>query len=301
MTHHGLLLLNKPKEWTSHDLVAKVRRVLNQKSVGHCGTLDPVAEGLMVILLGEATKISQYILEGDKSYIATAVFGETYDTLDVTGQKLLERPKIQDTEKIKNAALDLQGEMHLPVPIYSAVKVQGQRLHEYARQGEAVAIPEKLMKFWDVQILSLSSEELKVSLSCSKGSFIRTWISVLGERLGSGAAMKELLRTTSVPFSLEQAISVPELEEKASKNEVVPLILPMTLALNHFRSYRVSGMDQQLILNGMISHALKSQLISTFKPDEDAGAKILNRDNELLALVGLEQDKGFVIKRVFRY
>ena len=298
MTTHGLLLLSKPVGWTSHDLVAKVRHIFGQKSVGHCGTLDPLASGLMVLLLGEATKLSQYILEGDKAYIVKAKLGVTFDTLDTTGTLLSEKQILHKAEEIRAKALSLTGEKELPVPLYSAVKVAGKRLHEYAREGVEVETPRKVMNFWNLAVLGQGSDWIQLKMDCTKGSYIRAWVSWLGEELGCGAAMQELERTFSTPYRIEQAIDLETLKGLKSLSEAV---IPMQEALPHYRSVRVQGQDQQFILNGQISHGLKAQLISMFKPGVEDGVKVLSRQGEMLALVGLEPGKGFVVKRVFRY
>ncbi|NUN07430.1 MAG: tRNA pseudouridine(55) synthase TruB, partial [Bdellovibrio sp.] len=149
---NGLLLVDKPSGISSHDVVAKLRRILSTKAVGHSGTLDPMASGLMACLINEGTKLSQYILEGDKGYRVRAQFGLRTDTLDVTGQTLETRPVDLTRDQVLAAATALQGEMELEVPIYSAIKVQGKKLYEYAREGEEekVALPKKVMKFWEV-------------------------------------------------------------------------------------------------------------------------------------------------------
>jgi tRNA pseudouridine55 synthase len=303
MTHHGFLLVNKPTGWTSHDLVAKIRKILNQKSVGHCGTLDPLANGLMVILLGEATKLSQYILEGDKAYRAKVRLGEAYDTLDTTGTLIAKKEVGSSSEEIRTAIANLIGEMDLQVPLFSAVKIQGKRLHEYARDGEAdqVELPVKKMKFWDLQIQDIAQDSAEISFYCTKGSYVRAWVSKLGENLGCGAAMDKLTRFYSDPYLLTDATEIEVLEKAALHGKIADFIRPMHTALAHFKSVRVQGVDLHLILNGQISHGLRAKLISLYNPELDQGVKIMDSEQNMLALIGLEPDRGFVIKRVFRY
>lgn len=304
MNRHGLLLIDKPAGWTSHDLVARVRKILNTSSVGHCGTLDPIASGLMVLLVGEATKISNYILENDKSYRVTARLGIQTDTYDTTGKVLAEKKVDITAEKALQAALDFQGEFEIPVPIFSAAKVNGVKLYEYARSGreDEVQIPKKRMRFYNVKVIEQGPQHLTADISCSKGSFIRSWVHLLGEKLQTGAAMSALCRTASDPFLLSQASHLDQLESEVANNQLLSGFVPLALALPQFKSIRVSGLSYSLILNGQISHDLKTQLISIFNPEVDVGVKILpQRGQELLALVGFEPGKGFGIKRVFRY
>lgn len=294
-THHGLLLVNKPSGCTSHDVVAQVRKIFKTKEVGHSGTLDPLASGLMVILIGEATKLSNYITEGDKSYQVDVRLGVETDTLDITGQVLSEKP-VQSTEsEIINKAMSLYGEMELPIPIYSAKKIDGKKLYEYAREDIAVVIPTKKMKFWDVENKS-EDKRISFQLACSKGSFIRSWVKLLGEELGCGATMSGLVRTSSHKQKLSDAI-----ELEALKTELNPErhLVSLDQALPEVKRIKVKGQDLNLLRNGQISHDLRSRLIITFDPEKDQYIQILTPDKKLLALIGIEPGKGLKIRRIF--
>jgi tRNA pseudouridine55 synthase len=305
MSVHGLLLMNKPTGMTSHDVVAKVRRLLGTKSVGHSGTLDPLASGLMVLLIGEGTKLSQYILERDKAYIVRAQLGLETETYDTTGSILKEKPVDIPREDIRSLVLQLQGNMNLPVPLYSAVKVGGQKLYEYARRDQAVEVPQKEMSFYDLEVRDQGENWVDVFMRCSKGSYVRAWVHLLGQKLGVGAAMSRLERTESTPYHLAQALTLEHLEASLSAGtppEAIPGFIPMTATLPHFKVVRVQGQSQAMMGNGLISHDLRTRLITLFQPGRDEGVKVLSqRTGELLALVGLEPQKGFVIRRVFRY
>lgn len=299
---HGLLLVDKPSGISSHDVVARVRRIMGTKAVGHSGTLDPLASGLMVCLINEGTKLSQYILEGDKGYRVRAQFGISTDTLDTTGTVLETRPVDLTKERILSEAEKLQGEFELPVPIYSAIKVQGKKLYEYARQDQEVVIPMKQMKFWDVTPIEVGPDWAEFDIKCSKGSYIRTWVDLLGKALGCGAAMSSLRRTWSSPYLLEGAQTLETIEQTVKAGERGSAFVNMDRALPMTKRVRVKGQDQVLLGNGQISHGLRTQLISLFKPHEDQYMQILAHETgDVLALVGLEQGKGFVIRRVFKY
>lgn len=299
---HGLLLVDKPSGISSHDVVARVRRIMGTKAVGHSGTLDPLASGLMVCLINEGTKLSQYILEGDKGYRVRAQFGISTDTLDTTGTVLETRPVDLSEERILAEVAKLQGEFELPVPIYSAIKVQGKKLYEYARQEQEVTIPMKQMKFWDVTQVGVGQDWAEFDIKCSKGSYIRTWVDLLGKALGCGAAMSSLRRTWSSPYLLEGAQTLETIEKTVKEGERGSAFVNMDRALPMAKRVRVKGQDQVLLGNGQISHGLRTQLISLFKPHEDQYMQILAHETgQVLALVGLEQGKGFVIRRVFKY
>lgn len=299
---HGLVLVRKPAGITSHDVVSRLRRILKTKSVGHAGTLDPLAEGLMVALVGEATKLSQYILEDDKAYRLKAKLGIETDTLDITGEVLKTSAVDVSTERIRELGLSLQGPMSLKVPIYSAIKIKGQKLYDYARNDEEVEVPSKEMTFWDVDFLGRAGDEAEFQFKCSKGSYVRSWIGLLGERLGCGATMSALTRTWSSPFHLDQAMTLEDLERNLGEAKPVPAMVTMERALPGVKRIRVRGHDQVLLGNGQISHDLRSFLITSFDPAEDEIIQILSlTSGKLLALVGIEKDRGFVIKRVIKY
>ncbi|MBC7419518.1 MAG: tRNA pseudouridine(55) synthase TruB [Bdellovibrio sp.] len=296
----GLLLVNKTPGMTSHDVVSRVRRILQTREVGHSGTLDPLASGLMVLLIGEATKLSAFVTEGDKAYQVGLKLGITTDTLDITGQVLTEKKVECSDEQLKSEANKIQGEMILPIPMYSAKKVDGKKLYEYAREGEVIEQPSKSMTFWNVEPVQIG-KEVQFQLACSKGSFIRSWVQLLGEKLGCGAAMSSLVRTKSHRFNLTDALTLEHLEV-LPKSDQVKMLIPLDQALNGVKSLRIKGQDAILMRNGQISHQLRIQLISKFNPDTDEIIQILpEKRGQILALIGLEKGVGFKIKRVFRY
>ncbi len=315
MHFHGLFLIHKKEGETSHDVVSQVRRLLKTKEVGHAGTLDPLASGLMLLLVGEGTKLSQYLLEKEKSYRLRAVLGYETDTLDRTGLVTSEnrtKAACLALEEIQQAILSLHGDLNLPIPLYSAKKIDGKKLYEYARENKPVEQPSKIMSFWGLTIHSLSGQQIEVSLSCSKGSFVRSWVSELGRRLGCGATMDALERTGSRPFHLESAITIEGLQDWLQKRQAdsvssfapaetsYSFYIPLGRALQGVKRVLVEGKDERLIRDGLIGHQLRSFLISKFQPGEDEIVQIFSKSNEnLLALIGLDPEKGFRIRRVF--
>lgn len=297
---HGLVLVDKPSGMTSHDVVAKIRRLAKTKEVGHSGTLDPLASGLMVVLLGEATKLSSIVTEGDKAYEVQIQLGIETDTLDITGQVEKTTPVNFNKSYVIAKALALTGELSLPIPLYSAKKIDGKKLYEYAREGETVEIPQKIMKFWDVSYIENAETEKEHRYSfhihCSKGSFIRSWVKALGEQLECGATMSALRRTKSHDFQLAQA---QMLNDDLNLDEQ---IVPINQAIKGVKSIKVSGHEEVLLLNGQISHDLRSRLIVSFNPNQDQWVFASSRESkQVLAIIGLEPGEGFKIKRGFRY
>ncbi|MDE0151250.1 MAG: tRNA pseudouridine(55) synthase TruB [Bdellovibrionales bacterium] len=214
----GLLLLNKPKGITSHKLVQKVRFCLQQKSVGHCGTLDPMAEGLMLVVLGSACKLSSSLTSSDKMYEFTFQLGQVTDTLDITGN-VIKTMKVEvhpsTIEKVLKKSLGL---LELAVPSYSAVKYQGKKLYEYARSGKKVPVIKKPMHFYDLKILNIYKTEVTVQLSCKKGGYIRAWTAQVGEELGVGACLSRLNRLACLPFYLDQSLTLKDFEIKCQED-----------------------------------------------------------------------------------
>ncbi len=295
--YHGLLLLDKPQGLSSHDVVAVVRKIFQTKEVGHSGTLDPMATGLMVLLLGEATKLSNYITDGDKAYEVSVKMGIETDTLDTTGTVIQEKPVLKTEAEIRDSAKKLTGEFELPIPMYSAKKIDGKKMYEYAREDIKIEIPQKKMKFWDVKNI-LDESALKFSLDCSKGSFIRSWVKLLGENCETVATMSGLRRTRSHLFKIENAVTIETL--KNNSENLGQFLVSMTEALPEVKKIKIKGQDEVLLKNGQISHDLRSQLIIKFDPNQDELIQIAPSSGEgILALIGLEPEKGFKIKRIF--
>lgn len=298
----GLLLVNKPSGPTSHDVVAQCRRWLQRKDIGHAGTLDPMAEGLLVLLVGQATKLSDYILNGDKAYQVGVQLGVVTDTDDSSGEVLQTHPVQVDNRELLSAVAPLTGELDLAVPRYSAKKVKGQKLYEKARRGEDFEPPRKKMTFHHVEVLTQSEDRLSFQMSCSKGSYVRSWVRQLGEDLGCGATMTHLCRTHSAPYDLQQSMPLDELLELAPEQvERIKAWVPMPQTLPNWPSVKVEGREEKLIANGQIPKRLERFLELEFSGNGSVqGIKILSRrTGGLVALLEHEPPLKFKIKRVF--
>lgn len=296
----GLLLVNKPSGPTSHDVVDRARRALKQRDVGHTGTLDPMATGLMILVLGEATKLSNYLTFSDKVYSLRAKLGVRTDSLDATGEILSQVAVDLPQETIRAKAMELQGDFDWPVPIFSAAKVAGRKLYEYGRSQEDVEVPIKRMSFSDLQIDEVTRDSVSLSFRCSKGSFVRSWCAELGERLGVGGHLESLCRKTVGSYSLEQAISLEELEAGEMRSAFVSL----RETLPDWRSVRVVTKEERLLQNGQIPRDLANRLIveqkEALRRGEPVGVKVFNSSGELLSLLIAQPGQGLKIGRVFR-
>ena len=214
---NGIFIIDKPQGMTSHDVVSRMRRLLDQKRVGHGGTLDPMATGVLPVFAGRSTHATGYVQEGGKRYAARLRLGVTTDTQDTTGQVLSQRPVTVGREEILALLPRFTGEIRQIPPMYSAISVGGVRLYKLARQGQEVERPARLVT---VDALTLGEQtaenEYELLIDCSKGLYVRTLIADLGEALGCGAAMSALRRLRAGPFAIENAIT---LEEAAALSE----------------------------------------------------------------------------------
>jgi tRNA pseudouridine55 synthase len=310
---NGVLLINKPSGCTSHDVVARARRLLGLRAIGHAGTLDPLASGLLVLLLGEGTKLSDYILNGNKTYEVLVRLGLTTDTQDLDGQILREENVNFDEEAQRGLVTDavhaLGGDIQLPVPLHSAVKIGGRKLYEYAREGSEIEAPMREMGFYDLTVLDTSPNTVRVRMRCSKGSFVRAWADTLGARLGCGGAVAELKRVHSEPFGLDQALSLETLADACPPGKTVAgealgsAWVPLRESLPAFKMAWVEGHDERLLRNGQISHGLQAQLLKFVgvTPGEIApGVRVLSRETQdLVAILTAEPGAFYRIKRVF--
>lgn len=305
---NGLLLIDKPVGLTSHDVVGRARRILGHRGIGHAGTLDPLASGLLILLIGEATKVSDYILNGDKSYELKARLGVATDSMDMTGQVLAEKPVTSSVDEIRGAIAHLQGTLTLKVPVHSAVKVDGKKLYEYAHKGETPdVVPDREMTFYDVNLIEASQSGVVVRMSCSKGSFIRAWANKLGEDLGCGGTVEALRRVYSAPFDISGAITLEELEAKwEARSErhgrvLGPAWIALRDALPHFQRVDIDGYCETLLKNGQISKNLQAQLLQHVRIGEaPPPVRVVSRETDDLLAILLAENGGFYkIRRVF--
>ena len=309
----GLVLIDKPAGFTSHDVVAKLRKILQTKAIGHTGTLDPMATGLMVMLVGEATKFSNYILQGDKAYEARLQLGVVTDSWDRTGQVLSEKPVLWDEARLRELLASMQGELDLAIPIYSAKKKDGKKLYEYARAGVAIDEIRKSMWFSDLECLHLDAEnkQISVRLRCTKGGFIRSWAKEFGDRFGSGAHLLELRRIYSQPYRIEQAMSLEELSECLAAGQWPRAFVPMEECLQDWPELYVDAREEKLLRNGGLTDSLRSRVDWADRVASESGrwsAETRQRSGiklrslqsrKILALMVPKDEKSFKIARVF--
>ena len=227
-TVDGLLLVDKPQNCTSHDIVDFVRKHFGLKKVGHCGTLDPMATGLLMLVVGRATKVQDLLMSEDKEYAGRLKLGETTDTQDAEGQVLTSQPVPPLTEQQIDAAFSkFKGDFYQIPPMVSALKKDGVPLYKLARQGKTVEREPRLVHVYSYRILSCQPPLVDFVLRCSKGFYVRTYCNDIGAELGCGGHLAGLKRTRSGNFSLEQALGTQELQNMNSLQELKPRLLSL--------------------------------------------------------------------------
>ena len=211
--YNGIINIYKEKGFTSHDVVAKMRGICKQKKIGHTGTLDPDATGVLPVCLGCGTKLCDMLTDKDKEYVAELLLGVETDTQDISGQILKECEPVMDEQLVREAVMSFQGDYMQVPPMYSALKVNGKKLYELARAGKEVERQARPVTIHELEILEIDLPVVKIRVACSKGTYIRTLCADIGEKLGCGGTMKSLLRTKVGIFKVEDAITLAQLEE----------------------------------------------------------------------------------------
>lgn len=247
----GILLIDKNEGETSFDVVKQIRRILKIKKIGHAGTLDPFATGLLIILLGQGTKLSPYLMAGDKIYRATMRLGLETDTKDLTGRVVRERPVPEfESEYIKEKALEFVGEIEQVPPIFSAVNYRGRRAYEYARKGIKIDLEKRRVKIHSLEIISVDLPDVTMEVSCSSGTYIRSLASGLGKELSSGAHLKSLRRLSSGPFRVKDALNINKIERRSTDHLFQEKIIPLREALPHMKEVEVDDGTARKIRSG---------------------------------------------------
>lgn len=246
----GILLLDKKSGITSHDLVYIARRKLQIKRIGHTGTLDPLASGLMALVIGQATKIADYLQNSQKEYIAKAVFGKSYSTYDIEGDVTGVCDYIPTKSEIVNYIKNLPGRHSQIPPIYSAIKIDGKKLYEYARDGKEVEIKPRDIEIFESEVLKAEDGAVSFRVKVSKGTYIRSLINDMGKDLSSLSAMSELRRTAIGNFRIEDSIKTEDFESM-EMTEIKRHLLKPELALNHLPAFYVPDYFYDRIRNGL--------------------------------------------------
>ena len=304
MTHSGLLLVDKEPGWTSHDVVQRARRALGQRKIGHCGTLDPAATGLLVLTLGKATRLTRFLINAPKTYSGTIRFGISTDTYDASGEVTAERPIDGVSEEaVRSVIAGMVGSMDQTAPAYSAKKIKGVKYYELARRGEEVPIAVKRITIFDFQCDGeLRDGRLDFTLACSTGTYVRSIANDLGEVLGCGGHLEALRRLTVGPFSVENGRTLGSFaEQEVSEPQALgPAWIPFDAIPLPFREINTDGQQERRITHG------QTVLIRGTDCEEGDWIKLVNQRNQLIAVGSVVEtigDRGVGVVRpriVFR-
>ena len=244
----GIIIIDKPQDWTSMDVCAKLRRVFGEKRVGHAGTLDPMATGVLPVFVGRATRAVEFAENGGKEYVATLRLGQVTDTQDVTGTVLEEHPVTVGREEVEKLLPQFTGELDQVPPMYSALKVNGQKLYDLARKGKTVERKARKITIFELELLEqVNDRDYLIRIVCSKGTYIRTLCHDMGQALGCGGTMATLRRTEAAGFSLQQSVTMEQVLSEAEPNR---LLLAVDAYFNMYPAVAVSGTAEKRCRNG---------------------------------------------------
>ena len=277
MKNNGIIPINKPRGWTSFDVVNKIKHMVKPLKVGHLGTLDPMATGVLLVTIGKATKLFDLLQEKEKTYIAEFKFGMLTDTLDITGE-VLETRKVEKItlEMLEKATQNLIGEIDQIPPKYSAKSINGKRAYELARNNIEFEIPAKRVKIFNIDILKFNGETFELKISCGSGTYIRAIGRDIAKSLGTIATMSSLVRTSVGSISLEDSINI----ESLSKDNVFDKMLQLNNVLN-YSELLCNEQEKFKLLNG--------QLLDRNLPD---GVYKLNDNEDTVALIKINNNKA---------
>ncbi len=299
---NGVLLIDKPQEFTSFDVVAVVRKITGQKKIGHTGTLDPNATGVLVVLLGAATKAQDLILNHDKSYISDFRLGMTTDTLDIWGKVTSENNSAVVREDIMRIIPDFTGEIEQLPPMFSAIQKNGQRLYDLARHGVEVDREKRRVTVYSIDLLDFDEKEQcgRLAVSCSKGTYVRTIIDDIGRKLGCGAVMTGLRRTSACGFELKDCITLESARQLAADGLLEARLLSVESLFEGLRFVRISHAQSKRFSNG---GALDLERTALSRLGCENGELFRVKDSEgcFLGLGIADKDSGLLkIHKLFR-
>lgn len=247
---NGILNVNKPAGMTSHDVVSVVRKISRERRVGHAGTLDPMATGVLLICLGQAVRVSEYLLDHDKKYRARVRLGIETDTYDVTGTIVAQHEVSLTREQIENALYSFTGKISQMPPAFSAVKQQGVPLYKLARRGQEVHTVARDVEIFSIDLLAVEMPDVEFIVHCSKGTYIRSLAHDLGTKLGCGAHLSALTRIASGNFLIEDSITLDQLREAVADRRAEQLLIPLDRALQHLEAITIDPAAANRIQQG---------------------------------------------------
>jgi len=289
--YNGIINVHKEAGYTSFDVVARLRGITGQRKIGHTGTLDPDATGVLPVVLGSATRLVDMMTDKEKEYHVTFMLGKTTDTQDISGSVLSESPVCCDRDEIIAAIDSFRGDILQIPPMYSALKVDGKRLYELAREGKTVERKARPVTIKDINITRIDIPEIEMTVRCSKGTYIRTLCHDIGSKLGCGAVMIKLVRTASGQFDLKSALTLGEIEQIRDEGRLSEVIIPVDALLPEYAEVSLEGELLRLALNG---NMLKGKDLLKFKTSEGSVDKLRVYDDKgMFFALFMVTDRGY--------
>lgn len=279
----GILLVDKPAGWTSHDVVGRLRRITGQRRIGHSGTLDPMATGLLVVFLGRATRAVEFAEGHDKAYTALLRPGVVTDTLDTTGNVLETSPERPERAALEAALEAFRGEIEQLPPMYSAIKLGGKKLYEIARAGGEVERQPRPVTIYNLECTGESEGDFILEVECSKGTYIRTLCDDIGRALGCGACMSGLRRTRAGGFDVKDALTLEEIERRGAENCLLPV------------DALFAGRPIVLLKDARAEKALRNGMDVKFDAGREGECRVYAENGEFLALC---REEGGILKTI---
>lgn len=293
---NGIINVYKEAGFTSHDVVAKMRGICGQKKIGHTGTLDPAATGVLPVCLGSGTRLCDMLTEKDKEYAAVLFLGVTTDTQDITGTVLSQKEVKASEEEVKEAVMSFVGDYDQIPPMYSALKVNGKKLYELARAGKEVEREARRVRIEEIEILHMELPRVTMRVVCSKGTYIRTLCADIGNKLGCGGTMESLQRTRVGIFKLEEALTLSQLQEKKEDGTLPSCVKPVDACFEHLTALRVCPQHQKLLDNG--NPLFADQMLERIRIGEGEQVRVYSADGRFFGIYVKEEDRSRRFKPV---
>lgn len=295
----GILNIYKEQGFTSHDVVAKLRGICKQKKIGHTGTLDPDAVGVLPVCLGKATKVCDLLTDKDKTYEAVLQLGVVTDTQDMSGEILSKQEVLVSREEIEEAVMSFVGDYDQIPPMYSALKINGKKLYELAREGKVVERKARRITIHDIQIAAIDMEQKTVTMtvSCSKGTYIRTLCHDIGEKLGCGGVMATLKRTKVSSFMIEDSLTLSEVEELVKAGKIEEHLVKVDSMFSNLTAVTVSKKYQKYVDNGnKIEISFLTEPVTTSPKQE---FRVYDEEQRFVGIFEAENQKTLKPKKMF--
>ena len=296
---HGVINIHKEKGYTSHDVVAKLRGIVGQKKIGHTGTLDPDATGVLPVCLGKATKLCDMLTDKNKTYETVMLLGKTTDTQDISGEVLSEGTTEHLTEEmVREAVLSFVGDYMQVPPMYSALKVNGKKLYELAREGVVIERKARPVAILDIQIKEINLPRVRMEVSCSKGTYIRTLCNDIGDKLGCGACMEELIRTKVSRFELKDSLTLDQVRALKEEGKLEEILVPIDAMFDAYETVLLKDEFISMVYNGNVF--FPKHMKNFVELTDGKMVRVYDNEGQFIAIYKFDKEKHlFRIEKMF--